>query len=155
MNRHCKFVISRLSQYVDGELGSGDRARIEEHIRGCASCAQALKETGRETHLLRASLNPFRLDSQLSDQVLGRLPQEERAPQMTPRPAYRWGPQWAYAVAAVVIIALAAWLGWYRYAGSPEVSEQPRIVKEMPPAAPKAVIEVLEEKVPVAAPVAV
>jgi anti-sigma factor RsiW len=34
----CGDVLARLSDYVDGELAAEERARVEEHLRGCDGC---------------------------------------------------------------------------------------------------------------------
>jgi RNA polymerase sigma-70 factor, ECF subfamily len=34
----CRDVLAVLSEYVDGDLGPTDRARVESHLRGCAVC---------------------------------------------------------------------------------------------------------------------
>jgi anti-sigma factor RsiW len=34
----------RLSDYLDGELGEAERARLEEHLEGCAGCRTALAQ---------------------------------------------------------------------------------------------------------------
>jgi anti-sigma factor (TIGR02949 family) len=36
----CSDVLARLSDYVDGELAAGDRARVEVHLAGCDGCAR-------------------------------------------------------------------------------------------------------------------
>ncbi|MCH7717978.1 MAG: zf-HC2 domain-containing protein, partial [Chloroflexi bacterium] len=33
-----------LSAYVDGQLPSAARARLEEHVQACAACREALEE---------------------------------------------------------------------------------------------------------------
>jgi hypothetical protein len=35
----------RLAEYVDGTLGAGERAAVEEHLAGCADCREILAET--------------------------------------------------------------------------------------------------------------
>jgi putative zinc finger protein len=39
--------MERLSEYLDGELGSPDREALEAHVKQCAECARTLEELGR------------------------------------------------------------------------------------------------------------
>jgi RNA polymerase sigma-70 factor, ECF subfamily len=36
----CSDVIAVLSDYLDGDLGATDRARVESHVQGCTVCAR-------------------------------------------------------------------------------------------------------------------
>jgi anti-sigma factor RsiW len=36
----CGDVLARLSDYLDGDLTADERARVEEHLRGCDGCAR-------------------------------------------------------------------------------------------------------------------
>jgi len=44
----------RLSEYVDGTLGEGERAALEAHLAGCAACAATLEELRRVVARARA-----------------------------------------------------------------------------------------------------
>lgn len=44
---NCQWTHSRLSAYVDGELGGAETLRLREHLRSCPGCA-------REVEALRA-----------------------------------------------------------------------------------------------------
>lgn len=44
----------RLSEYLDGELESGERERLERHLAGCAECTLALEELRRVVAFARA-----------------------------------------------------------------------------------------------------
>jgi anti-sigma factor (TIGR02949 family) len=52
----CSDVLARLSDYVDGELPSDERARLEEHLRGCDGCARFGGEFSATVRALRALL---------------------------------------------------------------------------------------------------
>jgi anti-sigma factor RsiW len=59
----CGQVLDRLSDYLDRELGAGERAAVEEHLRGCDGCARfggELRATVRalRDHLLAAPAPP-------------------------------------------------------------------------------------------------
>ncbi len=40
----CERIIALLSPYIDGELGDGERAGIDSHLRDCTFCTAALEE---------------------------------------------------------------------------------------------------------------
>jgi anti-sigma factor RsiW len=40
----CQEAGDRLSEYLDEELGAGDRARLELHLAACPRCAAAARE---------------------------------------------------------------------------------------------------------------
>src|SRR5438445_4437071 len=44
----------RLSEYVDGTLGAGERAALEAHLAGCAACAATLEDMRRVVARARA-----------------------------------------------------------------------------------------------------
>src|SRR2546430_14202811 len=44
----------RLSEYVDGTLGAGERAALEAHLAGCAACAATLEDLRRVVARARA-----------------------------------------------------------------------------------------------------
>ena len=53
----CGDVLARLGDYVDDELVAEERARFEEHVRGCTECSQFGGVFGRVVaSLRRASL---------------------------------------------------------------------------------------------------
>jgi len=39
----CSGIVKKLSAYMDGELGSGDRSVVERHLAACAVCAAQLR----------------------------------------------------------------------------------------------------------------
>jgi anti-sigma factor (TIGR02949 family) len=52
----CSQVLERLSDYLDSELAVEDRARLEEHLRGCDGCARFGGEFRATVRALRAHL---------------------------------------------------------------------------------------------------
>jgi predicted anti-sigma-YlaC factor YlaD len=46
--RDHRWTQERLSDYLDGELGSGERQRVEEHVHWCPECRRVL-DTLRRT----------------------------------------------------------------------------------------------------------
>jgi anti-sigma factor RsiW len=52
----CREVLARLSDYLDGELAAAERARVEEHLRGCDGCARFGGELRATVRALREHL---------------------------------------------------------------------------------------------------
>lgn len=66
----CSDVLARLSDYVDGELAPEERARVEEHLRGCDGCERfggefAATVRGLRSHLAGAREVPAPLQEAL------------------------------------------------------------------------------------------
>lgn len=40
----CREAVSLLAAYLDGELASADRARLEAHLAGCPHCSEYLAQ---------------------------------------------------------------------------------------------------------------
>ena len=49
----CKQVLRRIEAYFDGELPSGERAGMEEHLRSCPSCSRELQVLRSLSSLVR------------------------------------------------------------------------------------------------------
>ncbi|HET9752215.1 MAG TPA: zf-HC2 domain-containing protein [Myxococcales bacterium] len=79
--KRCEDVAPLIGPLLDGALGAGDRARVEEHVRGCAACggqralllaqAQALRDAVRA----RAAALPL---TGFSDRVLARVREQQK-----------------------------------------------------------------------------
>jgi anti-sigma factor (TIGR02949 family) len=66
----CSDVLARLSDYVDGELPADERARVEEHLRGCDGCARFGGAFGATVRALREHLStPRDLPDELRDRI--------------------------------------------------------------------------------------
>lgn len=52
----CSDVLARLSDYVDGDLPAAERARVEDHLRGCDGCARFGGEFSSTVRAVRAHL---------------------------------------------------------------------------------------------------
>ena len=40
----CTELVDTLTEYLDGEVNEGERARIERHLEGCEGCRAALDQ---------------------------------------------------------------------------------------------------------------
>ncbi len=59
----CSEVLSRLSDYVDGDLSADERASVEAHLRGCDVCTRFGGDFGAtlkalREHVLRSAAPP-------------------------------------------------------------------------------------------------
>lgn len=89
---------ARLSEYLDGELGSEERGALEVHLAGCASCRDLLADLGRLVRTARA--------------LPAREPEHDLWPALADALAARsgrraWRP-WVLAFAAGVLVTLGA-----------------------------------------------
>jgi anti-sigma factor (TIGR02949 family) len=48
----CIDLVNRVTEYLDGELNEGQRARIERHLEGCEGCRGALDQFQTVIHLV-------------------------------------------------------------------------------------------------------
>jgi anti-sigma factor RsiW len=94
----------QLSQYIDGELGPGERSRVERHIRSCPECGRALEGMRKTWDLLE------------------RLPQAGPAPYLATRVLARageragdspagWFQRLVFPATAAAAVAVGLWLG--------------------------------------------
>ncbi|MGH2877502.1 MAG: anti-sigma factor family protein [Solirubrobacteraceae bacterium] len=49
---HCRQTRALMSEYIDGELDAGDRARVERHVRWCPTCRRMLANLIRTVRAL-------------------------------------------------------------------------------------------------------
>jgi anti-sigma factor RsiW len=82
MNRRCEQTVPLLGPFVDGELPADDRAWVQDHLDGCASCTErrllflAQGAALRETLRARAAATPM---AGFADAVMARVAREGRA----------------------------------------------------------------------------
>jgi len=76
-------VAERLSEYLDGSLGTRDTARVEAHLLDCLECRRSLGELRRTTELLRDLRGAEAPD--VTDAVLARIRAGEAEPTLLDR----------------------------------------------------------------------
>lgn len=52
----CSVVLTKLSDYLDGELSAAEREALEAHVRGCDVCARFGGRFGEAVRGLRVTL---------------------------------------------------------------------------------------------------
>jgi|JI10StandDraft_1071094.scaffolds.fasta_scaffold476318_3 anti-sigma factor (TIGR02949 family) len=70
----CFEVLAQLSDYLDGELNEGDKAKIEAHLAGCAECTRFGGEFGAVVKALRARLSDDDVPESAARKLDGVLP---------------------------------------------------------------------------------
>ena len=117
----CAKVRPRLGDHLEGHLDLTTRARIDEHLSGCASCASELRELRSIVAHIR-SLPPPNPPSDLVDNVMRRIEAREGRRHQFPAAIRRLlDPAWAAPLAAGIVgLALFASTE-IEFVGPPEV----------------------------------
>ena len=55
---HCRDVLKRLTDFLEGDLDVEDRLLLEHHVAACPSCRQALEELRHTISLLNRLPKP-------------------------------------------------------------------------------------------------
>ncbi|HWE00943.1 MAG TPA: zf-HC2 domain-containing protein [Tepidisphaeraceae bacterium] len=97
----CEFE-KILGRYLDGELPQAQRARVEIHLRDCASCAAELDQLAAISRTLRLAPLP-----RASGAFLARL--EALADRVEDVSAFRFVIRLTAAAAAIFIVATVQW----------------------------------------------
>lgn len=120
----CEHALSRLDEYVDGDLDEAAFQEIELHLGGCAECRdeeRALRALLAEAAALPKEMQPAR---DLWPELAERLRGAEGARLVTAPVRSGWRSPMALAAAASVLVAMAATL-WVRGHGAGPVSTAP------------------------------
>jgi anti-sigma factor RsiW len=76
----CGEVLDQLSAYVDGDLPADERARIEDHLRGCDGCARFGGEFSATVGALRAHLlRSTKLPSTVHERIRAAVESDRRS----------------------------------------------------------------------------
>ncbi len=74
---------SRLSAFIDGELGPAERKRVEEHVENCPRCAEKLADISSQAVVLSKAIGGLLLHVDLAKRVEEVLPQQRKSMVMT------------------------------------------------------------------------
>ena len=99
----CKEIRSLVGRYVDGELGSTDVSRVDNHLSVCEKCAEDVRLMEREAELLRGALTIDEAPEHLCAGLWQSL-QEQPARVRWMQGTLRWA---SLAAAASLLIAVA------------------------------------------------
>ena len=107
----CRGTQRVLSPYMDGACSDRERARVEEHLQGCASCSALLRELQRTRELVSALP-----EKRASDGFMPALSSSLRALEQAPSPgllrrALLWlgesQVRWQTAAAGALVLLIA------------------------------------------------
>lgn len=135
--KRCEDVAPLIGALLDGALGAGDRAWVDEHVRGCAACsdrkalilaqAQALRDVVR-ARAAALSLSGF------SDRVLARVRAEEKS--RIGEQARIWGREMWWAHRGILTagsgLALAACMALFLFLPAVSVDDGPAVADNSP-----------------------
>lgn len=110
MSEHERYA-EDLTLYALDALRGEDRARVNEHLAGCAACRLELEQLRSDTALLALSTTGPRPPLRARQRLLDTVAREPRFPTVVETSARRswWGVLGWAAAAAVVVFALSLW----------------------------------------------
>jgi anti-sigma factor RsiW len=73
----CRELVELVTDYLDGSLSRGDRARFDAHIAGCTHCRDYLEQF-RQTIELTGTLREEDVAPELRDALLAEFAQWKR-----------------------------------------------------------------------------
>ena len=65
----CKELVELITEYLEGTLPEGDRARVDEHLAGCEGCTNYLEQM-RQTIRLTGTIREEHLTPGQRDDLL-------------------------------------------------------------------------------------
>jgi len=95
----CKEATYLLSEYLDGQLGPEETARLEEHLARCSKCREQYEDL-KNYQALISSLETKKAPDNLEQEVLGKLASSEQVSPVKKMTI----PLWVKTVAAAAII---------------------------------------------------
>jgi anti-sigma factor RsiW len=66
----CRQAVELVTDYLEGALSDGDRARFEAHLAACPHCNEYLAQM-RATIVTVGAIEPESLDSWVQDELVG------------------------------------------------------------------------------------
>lgn len=100
---NCERFESLLDQYLDGQMEAKDKAALEEHLSGCASCQMRM----RVLEDCRRINEEDEVPVNFSESWRQAIQDEEEAPMKRKSPAWT---KWLAAAAALMVVLLGTWL---------------------------------------------
>jgi len=114
---HCRTVQRKLNAYLDRELATPERARVDAHLGVCAKCSEALDRLVRVGAALEQLPAPPPVPDSLAERVRARARQRLarlRPQRVVVRPRPLFWPVMGVAAAAILVLGLGlgALMGW-------------------------------------------
>ena len=128
--------VDRLSEYLDGDLSTGERRACEEHVAHCAGCATALDEMRRLVSRAERMNRPIEPGRDLWPGIAKRLASKpgDTAASRLPSLIAWLRPQ--LAAAALVVVACLAVLVWVLHVRSEQPVQPATAAQPVPAPAP-------------------
>ncbi len=79
----CSQIEPEMQAYLDGELSRAKELIIEEHLSTCNNCKAEFELIRKSNALLYESLNLYKLNESLDEQIMKRLPEIDRIDNQT------------------------------------------------------------------------
>ena len=76
-HENCRYLLSSLSEFVDGELDHEICLEIESHMEGCVNCQIVINTLQKTVELYRETADPPDLPSDVKARLIKRLEIEE------------------------------------------------------------------------------
>jgi len=145
----CRETQTRLTAFHDGELPAADRARVEEHLRGCRECGALLADLARVDQAAAVPDPGPGYWDRFNARVMDRIEREADGPKVAVlRPKHGWmRQQLRYLVPAAAAAALV--VGIVRYGGMHPGAPAPTVPPAVSePAAPVSAGQRMAKAVP-------
>lgn len=65
----CREAVELVTDYLEGALSDGDRARLESHLSACPHCSEYLAQMRRTLDAL-GRIDPESLDPEVADELV-------------------------------------------------------------------------------------
>ncbi len=140
----CGKTRELLAAYHDGELAPADRARVEEHLRGCGECSAALARLAEiDAGVGVPDPGPEyweRFNRRVMERVAAERAEGESVPAKAPRPERGWARRLPYfipvAAAAALLLVVVRQTGMDPFSRTSPPSAPPAATGERPRALP-------------------
>jgi hypothetical protein len=133
----CRETQTLLTAFHDGELPAADRARVEEHLRGCPKCGALLADLARADQAAGVPDPGPAYWDRFNARVMDRVEREADGPRVAIlRPKHGWmRQQFRYllpaAAAAALVVVVVRYGGMYP--GAPTPAVPPAVSEPAPP----------------------
>jgi anti-sigma factor RsiW len=102
----CQHWTEQLDTYIDGELPANEARALDEHLRGCPSCASQALYKVQQKRAIQAAGQRFTPDPAFRDRIHASIRKNIAAPKPTLW-NQRWLPVFVTATAAVLLVGSA------------------------------------------------
>lgn len=107
MSMQCEQMTALLVRAADGPLGAADQALLDQHVAGCAACAEALADQ-RAARTALVDLAQAPVVTHVRARVLAQLREDAKSAEGSWLDAFNWQ-RWTWRLVPVVLVlAIAA-----------------------------------------------